>query len=95
MMSLCTDGALVTMTRRFDDERMRLAGELVAEQAKLEHLALHDPLTGLANRALFKQNLEEALSDAGAPGARVAVRGPRRLQVRERHARTRRGGPAA
>lgn len=62
MMSLCTDGCLVTMCRRFDDERMRLAGELVAEQAKLEHLALHDPLTGLANRALFKQELEEALS---------------------------------
>jgi len=61
MMSLCTDGALVTMTRRFDDERMRLAGELLAEQAKLEHLALHDPLTGLANRALFKQNLEQAV----------------------------------
>ena len=61
MMSLCTDGALVTMTRRFDDERMRLAGELLAEQAKLEHLALHDPLTGLANRALFKKNLEEAV----------------------------------
>jgi len=68
MMSLCTDGALVTMCRRFDDERMRLAGELVAEQAKLEHLALHDPLTGLANRALFKEALEEALLQAATTG---------------------------
>ena len=67
MMSLCTDGALVTMCRRFDDERLRLTGELVAEQAKLEHLALHDPLTGLANRALFKQELEQALLQL--PGA--------------------------
>lgn len=68
MMSLCADGCLVTMCRRFDDERMRLAGELVAEQAKLEHLALHDPLTGLANRALFKQALEEALSQPKSTG---------------------------
>ncbi len=68
MMAVCTDGCLVTMCRRFDDERMRLAGELVAEQAKLEHLALHDPLTGLANRALFKQALEEALSAPQSPG---------------------------
>jgi diguanylate cyclase with GGDEF domain len=69
MMSLCTDGCLVTMCRRFDDERIRLAGELVAEQAKLEHLALHDPLTGLANRALFKQELEAALVAAPEAGA--------------------------
>ena len=68
MMALCTDGSLVTMCRRFDDERMRLASELVAEQAKLEHLALHDPLTGLANRALFKQALEETLAQAHGTG---------------------------
>ncbi|HYI35317.1 MAG TPA: diguanylate cyclase [Thermoleophilaceae bacterium] len=68
MMDICTDGSLVTMCRRFDDERMRLASELVAEQAKLKHLALHDPLTGLANRALFKQSLEEALAQPAADG---------------------------
>jgi diguanylate cyclase (GGDEF)-like protein/PAS domain S-box-containing protein len=31
-------------------------------QAQLEHQALHDPLTGLANRALFMDRLEHALS---------------------------------
>ncbi len=31
-------------------------------QAKAEHQALHDGLTGLANRALFEQNLELALA---------------------------------
>ena len=73
MMDLCTDGCLVTMCRRFDDERMRLASELVAEQAKLRYLALHDPLTGLANRALFKEALEEALAQARSRKGSVLV----------------------
>lgn len=73
MMALCTDGSLVTMCRRFDDERIRLAGELVAEHAKLEHLALHDPLTGLANRALFQQELEQAIRSARGHERSVAV----------------------
>jgi diguanylate cyclase (GGDEF)-like protein len=42
-----------------------------AERA--EHQALHDPLTGLPNRALALQRLEAALEEAGADGARVGV----------------------
>ena len=42
-------------------------GEL---QAKLEHQAYHDPLTGLANRALFTRCVEEALAE---PDGEVAV----------------------
>jgi diguanylate cyclase (GGDEF)-like protein/PAS domain S-box-containing protein len=39
--------------------------------ARLQHQAFHDPLTGLANRALFGQRLETALS--GAVGCRVGL----------------------
>jgi PAS domain S-box-containing protein len=48
--------------------------------AQLSHLALHDPLTGLANRALFDDRLVQAHA-RGAPRrpGRGAVVGPRRL----------------
>jgi diguanylate cyclase (GGDEF)-like protein len=36
-------------------------------QAKSQYLAYHDSLTGLGNRLLFKEHLEEALRDVSAP----------------------------
>ncbi|MEV6179069.1 sensor domain-containing diguanylate cyclase [Streptomyces sp. NPDC052015] len=39
----------------------RDVSERVAQQAKLEHLAFHDVLTGLANRALFADRVAHAL----------------------------------
>jgi len=44
----------------------------LAEQ-RLEHQALHDPLTGLPNRALFLDRLEHALALARRSGACLAV----------------------
>ena len=41
-------------------EQRRLAEELAATTRELEYLALHDPLTGLANRALFAEQLDQA-----------------------------------
>jgi diguanylate cyclase (GGDEF)-like protein len=42
-------------------ENSRLAADLAAREAELHHLAFHDSLTGLANRALFRDRLRHAL----------------------------------
>ncbi|MEV6300286.1 bifunctional diguanylate cyclase/phosphodiesterase [Actinoplanes sp. NPDC051861] len=47
-------------------ENMRLLRERKASEARLRHEATHDPLTGLANRALFKERLETALGEGEA-----------------------------
>jgi diguanylate cyclase (GGDEF)-like protein/PAS domain S-box-containing protein len=45
----------------------------VRTEEELRHLALHDPLTGASNRALFCDRLERALVSAGRTGQPVAV----------------------
>ncbi|MDP9331209.1 MAG: EAL domain-containing protein [Actinomycetota bacterium] len=42
-------------------------------EEEIEHLALHDPLTGLANRALFMERLTQALARAERRPSSVAV----------------------
>ena len=42
--------------------------DLERTRKKLEHRVLHDPLTGLANRAHFQQAISELESSSGAPG---------------------------
>jgi len=42
-------------------------------ESKLNYLAYHDPLTGLANRRYFLERLEASLSDAVIKNERVAV----------------------
>jgi diguanylate cyclase (GGDEF)-like protein len=43
-------------------ENHRLVGEVITGQAALSFLAFHDPLTSLANRALFEDRLEHAVA---------------------------------
>src|SRR5207244_208101 len=44
-----------------------------AVEARLAHQALHDPLTGLANRQLFMDRLEQALARLARRRSHVAV----------------------
>ncbi|RZU48372.1 diguanylate cyclase (GGDEF)-like protein [Krasilnikovia cinnamomea] len=53
-------------------ERARLLSGVRAKQAELEHLAMHDPLTGLANRARFSAVLAERL-DAHLPASVLLI----------------------
>ena len=60
-----SDGSIVRMAKQFDSERGRLQRELAIEQARLEHHAFHDALTGLPNRRLFFDRLSHALDLSG------------------------------
>jgi len=63
-------------TSRLIEVNQRLKVEIAnreESQAKSQYLAYHDSLTGLGNRLLFKDQLEEALNDASVTPHPVAV----------------------
>src|SRR5215218_3193691 len=60
------DGELMARAIRYAIERKK------AEE-RLAYLAQYDPLTGLANRALFHDRLEQALARAGRDGDMIAL----------------------
>ena len=62
------DGIVTDIT-----DRHRVERELAEAHARLAHLAYHDHLTGLPNRARFQEHLEVALARAGRDGSCVAV----------------------
>jgi diguanylate cyclase (GGDEF)-like protein len=74
LVDLCLGIVLVTLVlaRQFlaMSENHRLLVALAAARDQLQHQALHDPLTGLANRTLFADRVEHALTQ---PGARVSL----------------------
>ena len=50
-----------------------MADKLQAGREELQHLALHDPLTGMPNRALFLEQLQHAIARARRKGTPISV----------------------
>ena len=67
----------------FDEAEMRLLEELAGDIAfaldhidkanRADYLAYYDPLTGLANRSLFIESLNQRLVEAGSAGEEIVV----------------------
>jgi diguanylate cyclase (GGDEF)-like protein len=73
MLQRSLDVTLVRMCESFESERQRSNEELVRRQEELAFLATHDPLTGLPNRTLILDRVEQMLVRARRNPAPVAV----------------------
>jgi diguanylate cyclase (GGDEF)-like protein len=70
------EGRVADRTRRLIDANQRLKEEIADReelQARSQYLAYHDSLTGLGNRMLFKEQLDEALRDVSVTQHPLAV----------------------
>jgi len=65
---LLVDGIVTDIT-----DRHRVEEQLAEAHVRLAHLAYHDHLTGLPNRAQFQEHLDVALERARREGSSVAV----------------------
>jgi diguanylate cyclase (GGDEF)-like protein len=76
-------GVLSTIPQRFDDDDISFvqavanvlsaAIDRVEAEEEVRHRALHDPLTGLPNRVLFIDRLDQALAHTARDGKQVGV----------------------
>jgi len=68
-----TDERAVVRTVRYAVERHRILTDLAMARQREHYLAMHDALTGLANRAAFLDQLRRALGYAARHAKQVAV----------------------
>ena len=69
------DGQINGLVMVVDDvsELVRTQNALIASAKLLQHLSQHDPLTGLPNRDLFRDSLQQALATARRQLTRLAL----------------------
>ncbi len=70
---LITYMAIMGLMYVFDSLNTRLKKELDMEKARFEYLAAHDPLTNLANRHMFDDNLTQAMSRCDRHNTQTAL----------------------
>jgi diguanylate cyclase (GGDEF)-like protein len=73
MLQRSLDVTLVRMCQSFESERQRAHEELTRRQEELAFLATHDPLTGLPNRTLILDRVEQMLMRSHRSQAPVAA----------------------
>jgi diguanylate cyclase (GGDEF)-like protein len=73
VLQLSLEYSLVRMAERFEFERRRTDEELGRREEELAFLATHDPLTGLPNRTLILDRVEQMLARSTRTNSPVAA----------------------
>jgi diguanylate cyclase (GGDEF)-like protein len=73
MLQLSLEFSLIRVCERFESERLRVDAELTRREEELAFLATHDPLTGLPNRTLILDRVEQMLARSIRNQAPVAA----------------------